>query len=296
MRTTHLLYMAALLVFAAPAFSADEPAPAAPEKSEKAEAERKKEPPLAQNTDKKDGAAPTAAAPAGVGKGPKFPLESEWFIHIADIMPDDKNVGDVEEAQQLELHALEDILIALQASSDAHLKASITPSEALFKSLMRGAEKFRGHVVQRRGLLEVSERFPIPDNKSGISELYRGQISSIYGEIFTFLSIERPNPDLIKHPARLTGVFMKRYAYKNRLAGEKQTWTPLLIVKNVEAYSESDAPATPMSNLAKMAIVMVVVLLLGRLAFRVTSVQAKTARGNPFGRANRKPSNKPGAK
>jgi hypothetical protein len=276
--------LAALLMLGATVLAADAPpanpaTPAAqPEKADEKKA-------AAAPDDKKDEAAPKAAAPAG--PGPKFPLQSEWFVHIADIMPDDKNVGDVEEAQALEQHALEDILIALQASSDEHLKANVDP-DVTYKNLMREAEKYRGHVVQVRGLLETSERFPILDNKSGVSELYRGQTSTIYGQINTFLSIERPDPELIKHPVRITGIFMKRYAFKNRLAGEKLTWTPVILVKKVEAFSEADVGPAPLSNIAKLAIAMVVVLLLGRLAYRVTSVQSKSAKGNPFAKINRR--------
>lgn len=277
------LLLAALLAFGATAFTADAPANPATPAAQPEKADEKKA--AAAPADKKDEAAPKAAAPATAN--PKFPLQSEWFVHIADIMPDDKNVGDVEEAQALEQHALEDILIALQASSDDHLKANVNP-DVTYKNLMREAEKYRGHVVQIRGLLETSERFPILDNKSGVSELYRGQTSTIYGQINTFLSIERPDPELIKHPVRITGIFMKRYAFKNRLAGEKLTWTPVILVKKVEPFSEADVGPAPMSNIAKLAIAMVVVLLLGRLAYRVTSVQSRSAKGNPFTKINRR--------
>ena len=37
---------------------------------------------------------------------------------------------------------------------------------------MREAENFRGHVVQFRGLMETSERFPIPENKSGVTDAW----------------------------------------------------------------------------------------------------------------------------
>src|SRR4051812_33807305 len=98
----NLFVLGAIAAFAFSISAAEEPP--------KAEA---KEP--APEAEKKAATETPAAQPAPTTAGPKFPLQSEWFIHIADLQPDDKTVGDVEEAQQLEHHALEDILVALKA-------------------------------------------------------------------------------------------------------------------------------------------------------------------------------------
>ena len=279
-------YLFALLSFIAPLFCAEDVTPVQPEKSDKADAEKKKEPAPAAEAPKKDEAAPKAPTPDA--KQPKFPMVSEWFVNIGDTMPDDNGPNDEEDAQQVEFHPLEEALLALQASTDEHLAESVDEEASSFKKLIREAAKYRGHVVRFRGKLETSERFPVPDNKTGLGELFRGQTTTIYGEMETFLSMERPDRDLINRPVRITGIFLKRYAFKNRLEGDKLTWTPLIIIKKVEAFSEADVAPAPMSNLAKLAIVMVVVLLLGRLAYRVTYVQGKSAAGNPFTKINRR--------
>jgi len=286
-------YLLALLTFVAPAFCAEDVTPVQPDKVEKpdkkdkAEVEKKNNPAPAPAADerKKDEAAPKSAANA---KQPKFPMTSEWFVNIGDTMPDDNGPNDEEDAQQVEFHPLEEAMLALQASTDEHLAESVDDEASSFKKLIREAPKYRGHIVRFRGKLETSERFPIPDNKTGLGELYRGQTTTIYGEMETFLSMERPDRDLINRPVRITGIFLKRYAFKNRLEGDKLTWTPLIIIKKVEAFSEADVAPTPMSNIAKLAIAMVVVLLLGRLAYRVVYVQGKSARGNPFTKINRR--------
>jgi len=227
---------------------------------------------------------PTAAASATESALPAFPLKSEWFSHIADTMPDDKTYGDETEAQQIEMHALEDVLVAVNASPEAHLKKSVREIEkkGSFRALMKDAELYRGSVVQIRGLLENSERFPIPENKSSITEPFRGQISNISGQIFSFISIERPPQELLKHPVRLTGVFIKRYAYKNRLAGEKLTWTPLLVVKKVEAFSEADVASPPMSKTTAMLVAFAMVALFVRIYWKMNKQTTKGLTGNPF--------------
>jgi hypothetical protein len=267
-----------LLLFSGMNTSAEEPAPS--EKKDAAAPEKKEEP-ATPAADKKE--APAAAVekkPAG--PPPAYPLKSEWFSQVADLMPDDKQGGDVDEAQQVEQHALMDVLTALQASSDQHLKNSVD-NEAKFRPLMMEAEKFRGHVVQVRGTLEVSERFPLPENSLGISEVYRGQLSNITGQIYSFICIERPSPELMKHPVRVTGVFLKRYAFKNRLAGTKLTWTPLVIARNVKEFSEADVP-TRWSSMTSLLVGLLCLLLVARILMSFRTMRQRQARDNPFTR------------
>lgn len=196
------------------------PAPGAPADTPKA-------------ADPKEGASATPVpAPAGM---PQFPLKSEYFGMVVDSQT---SVEDQMEAQQIEANAMNDILKALTASSDEHLVASVD-QKAKFRELMLRAENYRGHVVQIRGLLESSETMKVGENPAGVQRVYMGQISNLMGEIVTFVSLTPPEATE-KLPVRLTGVFLKRYAYLNRREGEKLTWTPLVFVKRVEPYSEED--------------------------------------------------------
>ncbi|MGD0088537.1 MAG: hypothetical protein ABSE73_01330 [Planctomycetota bacterium] len=234
----------------------------------------------AAGADKKEAAAPGAKTESAPGL-PAFPLKSEFFQYVLDKSEDD------EEAMQLEFHALEDILVALQASTAAHLQENVSPAiqtETAYRDLMKNPDTYRGHVVQLRGVLELVERFPVPDNRSGLEALYRGQLSTMTGKLYTFFSIQRPPPELMKRPARITGVFLKRYAFKNRLAGEKLTWTPAVIVRDVEAYSEADAPPTrdPISNTTAMLIAVFLAFIVVRVIFEFRRQKAKAVRENPF--------------
>jgi len=198
---------------AAPAVPAETPKPADPA----ATSEEAKAPPV---------------APAGM---PQFPLKSEFFGMVVDSQT---SLEDQQEAQQIEANAMNDIFKALTTTSDEHLFASVN-QKAKFRELMLRAEQYRGHVVQIRGLLESSETMKVGDNPAGVQRVYMGQISNLMGEIVTFISLTPPEAGE-KLPVRLTGVFLKRYAYLNRREGEKLTWTPLVFVKRVEPYSEED--------------------------------------------------------
>jgi hypothetical protein len=218
---------------------------------------------------------------------PAFPLKSEYFQYVLDKTEDD------EEATQLETHAVEDILVALLASTDEHLNENVTPAvktETAYRELMKHSEQYRGHVVQLRGTLEFVERFPVPDNRSGLSALFRGQISTITGALYTFFSIQRPPDELMRKPVRITGVFLKFYAYKNRDAGEKYTWTPAVFVRRVEAYSEADVPPTqdPISRTTALLVAIFLAFIVVRVLLEFRRQRVKAARENPFQQRRRK--------
>lgn len=195
-------------------------------------------PPAAAEAPKVDAKADPASekappvAPAGM---PQFPLKSEYFGMVVDSQT---SLEDQQEAQQIEANAMNDILKAISQSSDEHLVASVN-QKAKFVELMLRAEQYRGHVVQIRGLLESSETMKVGENPAGVQRVYMGQISNLMGQIVTFVSLTPPEATE-KLPVRLTGVFLKRYAYLNRREGDKLTWTPLVFVKRVEPYSEED--------------------------------------------------------
>lgn len=258
-------------------------APVEAEKKEAA-APAKEKTDAASADEKQETPAPAGEKKEAAGAPPALPLKSEWFEHVVD------QRDDAEEAMRIELHALEDILVALQASTDEHLKQNVdgsVPTETAYKMLMEKAEEYRGHVIQLRGVLEVCERFPIPENKSGLESLQRGQISTITGKIYTFFSIQKPPDELMKRPVRITGIFLKRYAYKNRLAGEKLTWTPVVFIRGVEKYSEADVPpgSDPMSRTTAILVGVFLTFIVVRVILEVRRQRAKAARANPFAQA-----------
>jgi hypothetical protein len=214
---------------------------------------------------------------------PVFPLQSEFFQYVVDSQSE---ADDQDCAMKLEFHALQDILLALKASPENHLHQSVTPGVDFREMMLRG-EKHRGCVVQARGLLEHFERFPVGENKSGIDVMYRGQISNMMGQLHTFFSVEEPPADLLKKPVRITGVFMKRYAFKNRMAGEKLTWTPAVFVKAVQPYSEEEEAAAagykPLSGKNALMLVLFMVFLLYVL-LRVGFVYGRRRSREPFAR------------
>ena len=218
-------------------------------------------------------AAEQKAAPTG--PLPKFPVESEFFEMVFDSNePEDSWENNA--IQQIEMQPAADILVALKASTQEHLTKHIS-QDIKYKELMKTPDKFRGQVVQVRGLLEIFQKFPIPENKSGLTEVWRGQISNINGQIYTFFSVDMPDKNLIKKPVRLTGVFLKRYAYKNRLEGEKLTWTPAIFVNYVEAFSENDVykGKSPMSGLTALIVAVLVLLVAARIGYKYVVMKNK---------------------
>lgn len=269
----------------AAAKAATPPAGAAGVKPEPVENKDRPAPASAEN---KEAAAPAAEEKKESASGlPVFPLKSEYFELVADKSDED------EEAMRLEFHALEDILVALQACNDEYLKKNVSPTittETAYRTLMLHAEDYRGHVVQLRGALEYYDRFPIQDNKCGLEVLYRGQLSTITGKLYTFFSIQRPPEELMHKPVRVTGVFLKRYAYMNRLAGTKLTWTPAVIARGLEAYSEADVAPThdPISGTTALLICIFLAFIVVRVFFEIRRQRLKSARENPFLQQRRK--------
>jgi len=266
------------------------------EEAQKTEAPKAEPPAGAAGAERKEGAPPAseskkeAAAPedkkGAASALPKFPLKSEYFQYVLDSSDED------EAAMQLEFHALEDVLVALQASTDEYLKQNVTPgieTETAYRTLMKSPEPYRGHVVQLRGVLEVVERFPIPDNRTGVEALYRGQLSTVSGKLYTFFSIQRPPDELLKRPVRITGIFLKRYAFKNRQAGTKLTWTPAVFVRGVERYSEADVPQgkDPISRTTAILVAIFLAFIVVRVLLEFRRQRAKAARENPFIRRRR---------
>jgi hypothetical protein len=231
-------------------------------------------PKAADGSEAAKAAAPATPAPAGA-----FPLQSEFFQYVLDNQAEDQ-----QEAQQIELNAMKDILAALKGVSEEQLTAAVNP-KATFRELMLRPEQYRGHVVRIRGLLKFSE-VPKHIGEAAGMRLYRGQIANMMGEIVTYISLTPPESTK-EMPVRLTGVFMKRYAYLNEQEGDKLTWTPLVFVKRVEPYAE-DQEYTKTSPLAYLLIGVVVFVFIAWFAFRVSRYNtSRVVKNNPFTRKKR---------
>ncbi|MFH0940207.1 MAG: hypothetical protein V1899_13145, partial [Planctomycetota bacterium] len=153
-----------------------------------------------------------------------------------------------------------------------------------FKSMMRDktSKQCRGQVVKVVGILESFKKVIIP-NTSGVTNLWRGQTSGS-GQIISFRSLE-PLPDGIKvgDPVELAGIFMQRYAYLNRIPGEKLTISPLIFARRLEAYTDikqTTSGSNAMSN--PVAIILFVFIGLAAAAWCYMRAKDKTTRSNYF--------------
>ena len=240
--------------------NADSKAPAAPQESEKKAAT--------------PAPATTPAAPAG--PLPKYPLKSEWFDQIEDkVQP-----IEADDVGTLDKHSLEVLLLALKNSPPEYLERNISPS-VKFRQLMLNAEEYRGHVVQLRGLFEYERPFPIDENASGVTHLYRGHTSNMSGEIVTYLSLEPIAPAMKRKSVRLTGIFMKRYTYLTRDAGEHIRWTPLIVIHKAEPIREAEeSDSDPMMTI--MTVIISIMITLGLVAYFYGKMKEKASGSNHF--------------
>lgn len=180
---------------------------------------------------------PAAEAPAA-GQ-PKFPLVSPRFKGVID------SYDEQDEARIIDLEAMGDILTALKASSLENLKSQVDPA-ADFKALMKEPQKFRGAAVDLSGILRSFDACDIEKNASGIEKAHIGRMSNSLGYIVTFVSIE-PLPEGLKpgQGVKAAGVFLKRYAYENKMPGGKLQWSPLVFVKCLRFFSELEETEKP---------------------------------------------------
>lgn len=197
----------------------------------------------AVKTDKPAQAETPATAPATTASvtaapnQPKFPIVSDKFSQIED----DKEMSDegLPEATSYSRDVLLDMLPALQASTQEHLKASVD-KDASFKKIFNHPGDYRGHVVQFEATVKFLFDNPekVKDASGNVLTIARGHLSSSY-QLISFLSLEPLPPGLKKGDAvLLTGVFMQRFAYINKKTpGVELTWTPLIVAKKLEPIS-----------------------------------------------------------
>lgn len=276
------ILLAMLWLGAATASLAEEPAPAPAAEPDKPAAEKKEAPGETPKAEKKEEAA-TEDPTAVVGTPPEFPLKSDTFKSIDDRYESigdniDRDTGMME----MDISPMEAVLIGLRASSLEHLIANID-KEATFKHLMKTPEQYRGHVCRLAGILESFKEVKIP-NSSGVVNLYRGNVSNAYGQIVTFRSLE-PLPAGLKtgQAVQLTGIFLQRFAFLNRDAGEKLTWTPLVCVRRIEPFTDFKTATSgnnPMSN--TLAVILFIFIGIATAAFLYMRSKEKVARGNYF--------------
>jgi len=231
------------------------------------------------------------------GTPPEFPLKSSRFDTIDDSYEHHAdNFDHSRNEMEMPFGAMEDIMLAIRASTHEHLVKNID-EEAKFRKLMKTPEQFRGHVVKLIGVLAdtqggprnrdfLHEGYPATLNLSGFERVYKGQTTNANGEIISFRSME-PVPADMKpgQSVQLIGIFMMRYCYLNRDAGKMLTWTPMVFVRRVVPYTqmkEFSSTDNPMSNTA----VIVVFLFVGggAAAYFYSRMKYKTRSANRFTR------------
>ena len=245
--------------------------------------EERKDPPAAAEGEKKD---PTAANdPKKIeGTPPVFPIKSERYGQIDDSYENIVN-NMYENQMDIEYGAMEDMLVALRASSQEHIQKNLD-EKLTYKNLMSDPQKYRGSVVRINGILEEFKETRVTPNMSGLGTVFKGQTSNTFGQVVSFRCVE-PLPDGLKvgQPVQLVGIFLQRYAYLNRLPGEKLTWTPLLFVRRVEPYTDikqATSGPNPMSN----GTAIIIFLFIGAAAavWCYSRMKVRAVGGNHFSR------------
>ena len=175
----------------------------------------------------------TPAQPAG--NLPALPVQCAFFDEVVDGM------DEPEEAMGLDPVSTAAILESLKNCTAEYLREK---SEAItFKKLMTDPKPYRGHALTVSGVLKFTDKIKMPASIKGAPPvMYQGILANGKQELYMFLS-EEPIPADIKEGTgvRVSGIFLKRFAYVNRMAGEMATWAPLLFVCKVEKYSELEA-------------------------------------------------------
>ena len=174
--------------------------------------------------------APAEAAPA---KAPvSFPVKSDALSDVSDGQDDPEN------AMVVEMSALADIIVALQNTSDEELAKHLDP-KITYAHLMKYPGRYRGQVVQLRGRLRQVDQKELKPNKSGVTKVWHCYLSDALAHITNVLCLEGPPAGMeLASPAQATGIFLKRYAYENKMSGEKTvlTWGPMLVVRRLAPY------------------------------------------------------------
>lgn len=221
-----------------------------------------------------------------VGAPPKFPLESTKYNLIEDGYEPQKvaeNFDRDKGQMEMEYGPMEDILVALRASSQEHLKKNVN-LDITFNMLMKESEKYRGEVVRFEGILAEMKEINATPNLSGFDKLWKGQTTSALGPIISFRCVEPLPPNVkVGEPVAITGIFMKRFCYLNREPGEKLTWTPLIFVRRIEPYSPIARKVTSDSSMGNTIGISIFVFVgLCAAAWCYSRMKSKTTGTNHF--------------
>jgi len=223
----------------------------------------------------------TSASVTSSGDLPKFPVVSNSF-ELFDDSVEVREGDEKSDATSYNVSALLDIIPAVKASTQEHLKANVD-RKADFRTLFNHPDDFRGRVVQFRATLNIVADHPteLTDKNGAAIQLTRGYATTDY-QVLTFFSLE-PIPDSIKEGSAIlvTGVFMQRFAYINReTPGRKVTWTPLIVVKKLEPLVEK--VEQPISNARFAGYIFFSLVAVALLLVYYTRESGRANRANIF--------------
>jgi len=208
-----------------------------------------------------------------LGTPPSYPVFLEGLDTIKDGFPDQ------DEAREIDPVAYE-LMRLIRRSPQELLDKSADP-KLEFENLMRESEnaQWRGHVASLNGVFREVHYHKLPDgNYAGLKGYWFGIFSLGKNYLATFISIE-PLPEELKPgmAIEVTGIYMKRYAFGNRMPGAMLTWAPLLVIRHVEPIAL--IPDVDMfSGWRLYALIGMSVVLLLVLATAMRSRQTKLQR------------------
>jgi hypothetical protein len=157
---------------------------------------------------------------------------SPFFSEVVD------NMDEPDEAMGLDPISTQAVLETLKQCTSEYLREK---SETItFKKLMTDPGPYRGHAITVSGVFQYQNELKMPSQIKGAPpKMYQGILATGKKEVYTFLSLE-PFPAELKPGVgvRVSGIFLKRFCFVNRMAGEMATWSPLLFVVRAEKYSE----------------------------------------------------------
>jgi hypothetical protein len=231
-----------------------------------------------------------------IGTPPVFPVKATCF---EDIQDDEDNLGNnfnrTTGEMELDLPALEAVLKALRASTQAHLEANVSP-KVLYKDLHTKPGEHRGQVVRLQGVLKRIGEKTFPACPAGAKKLWRGEISNAQGNITSFYMLEPLPPGLTKEQSvEMVGIFLQRFSFLNRGAGEKVTWAPLVFARSIKRYSpieEAASASNPMNSPG--AIVVFIILGVGAALYCYSRSKLRTGNSNKFSRLKAEKEGPPG--
>ena len=186
-----------------------------------------------------EGSKPTPATPSTPAAGttaanlPPLPVQCPFFSEVVD------NMDEPDEAMGLDPISTQAILEALKNCTPEYLLEK-SEKDITFKKLMTDPNPYRGHAVTVSGVFQYKNELKIPSQIKGAPPvMYQGILATGKKDVYTFLSLQ-PIPADVKEGTgvRVSGIFLKRFCYVNRMAGEMATWSPLLFVVKAEKYSE----------------------------------------------------------